>query len=160
MFLQCSESQRELQRLDHSSWELAAAPDQVCLRQDRFSQSLIFQHSRSGPRNKWLHLRQIAVFTRHMLKPDWRISEKCNTQKQMMHFIFKWYESVRSNLLHLSQIGRQKVLISHIQNLGYISVDGVADIDGAGLRISHFKLKGNFKISLVGNARTVIHWGH
>jgi hypothetical protein len=51
-------------------------------------------------------------------------------------------------------------LTSHIQNVGYISVDGVTDIDGAGLRIGHFKLKGNFQIGLSGNARTVICGGH
>ncbi len=51
-------------------------------------------------------------------------------------------------------------MTSHIQNVGHVGVDGVADVDGAGLRIGHFKLKGNFQIALAGNARTIICGGH
>jgi len=52
-------------------------------------------------------------------------------------------------------------LTSHIQNVGHVGVDGVADVDGAGLRIGHFKLHSNFQIALAGNARPgVVQGGH
>ena len=47
-----------------------------------------------------------------------------------------------------------------IQNVAHVGVDGVADVNGAGLRIGQFKLNGNFQIALAGNARTVVRGGH
>ena len=51
-------------------------------------------------------------------------------------------------------------MTSHIQNVGHVGVDGVADVDCAGLRIGGFKLKGNFQIILARNAGTVIQGRH
>ena len=51
-------------------------------------------------------------------------------------------------------------MIAHIQNGGHVGVDGVTNVDGAGLRIGHVKLERNFQIPLACNGRTVVHGGH
>ncbi len=51
-------------------------------------------------------------------------------------------------------------MIFQIQNVGNVGVDGIGDVNGAGLRIGHVELKGNFQISLARNAGSIVLRGH
>ena len=94
------------------------------------------------------------------LETDWRLDQThVDTRLKMKTRQIKrvaLYFNESASRLNVSQIRRRKILTSNIQNIGHVGVDGVKNVDRAGLGICTLKLNGNFQIGFARNARTVI----